>query len=221
MKTVLAGFRILVVALLATCLPAAARAQHGGGGGHGGGHGSGHAGGSHSGRGSHGHGGIDFRGGRARARGIMRYPPFSAIRLFTRYHHHFSEPFFFSNGFFFGGFIDCGFWDWNCGWGWDDSYFDIGNWTNPSAGPNLPSQPFPAGSAATPSESPLVTVLYLKNGYSVGVTDYWLENDRLYYVPVYGGEDSVPIDRLDLQRTVGENARNSVVFSLRPRSSAP
>lgn len=220
MKIVLAAFRNLAVVLLAICLPAAARAQHGGGGGHGGGHSGGHAGGSHSGKGGHDHGGIDFRGGRAPAGGIMRYPPFSAFRVFTR-HQHFREPFFFSNGFFFGGFIDCGFWDWNCGWGWDDSYFDIGNWTNASSASNSPSQLFPSGSAATPSESPLVTVLYLKNGYSVGVTDYWVENDRLYYVPMYGGEDSVPIDRLDLQRTVGENARNSVVFSLHARRPGP
>jgi hypothetical protein len=68
-------------------------------------------------------------------------------------------------------------------------------------------------------ESETVTVLYLKNGYSVGVTDYYLERGDLHYMTTYGGEDSVPIGQVDLQRTVNENASMGVAFVLHPRQA--
>jgi hypothetical protein len=206
MKGIFANtFRVVLAALLALALSSLAQAQHGGGHG-GGGHGGGHGGHMHA-------GGRD--GGNAKAHGITRYPPFSAVRLFThRRQRRFREP-FVSNGLFVGGFADCGFLDRNCGLGWDDSYVDFGNWAYTAVGSKAPN------SRGNASASPPVAVLYLKNGYSVGVTDYWLENGELHYFTTYGGENAVPIAEIDLQRTVDENASNDVPFVLRPKQAPP
>jgi hypothetical protein len=155
------------------------------------------------------HGGGHGGGGRGggvggHAHGITRFPPFRAARLFGRRHRRrFEEP-FRANDLFVGGFADCGFWDWDCGFGGYDGYF--GNWAY---------QPPSSGSA----NAPPVTVLYLNNGYSVGVRAYWLENGWLHYLTTYGGENSVPAGEIDLQRTVDENAKNNVPFVLRPRET--
>ncbi|MGA8220941.1 MAG: hypothetical protein WB780_04745, partial [Candidatus Acidiferrales bacterium] len=60
---------------------------------------------------------------------------------------------------------------------------------------------------------PTVTI-YLKDGSSYGVTDYWLADGNLHYVTNYGGENSIPAEQLDLQRTVDENAGRGVNFTL-------
>jgi hypothetical protein len=56
--------------------------------------------------------------------------------------------------------------------------------------------------------------IYLKDGSSYGVTDYWLTGGDLHYTTNYGGENSIPAERLDLQRTVDENAAGGVSFIL-------
>jgi hypothetical protein len=43
-----------------------------------------------------------------------------------------------------------------------------------------------------------------------------LDAGQLHYVTSYGGENSVDADRVDLQRTVDENAKNGIDFTLRP-----
>jgi len=60
---------------------------------------------------------------------------------------------------------------------------------------------------------PTVTI-YLKDGSSYGVTDYWLADGNLHYVTTYGGENSISVERLDLQKTVDENAGRGVNFTL-------
>ena len=145
--------------------------------------------------------------------GFVRHAPFSAFRFFGRHRHHqhFRQPFVLGNGFFYGGFLDCGFWDWNCDH-WDDSYFNSGDW--------LLSAPPPNPSAITAARQ-TVTVLYLKKGYSVGVTDYWFENDQVHYLTTYGGENAVPITGIDLPRTINENASRGLPFTLHPKESPP
>jgi hypothetical protein len=197
-------FRALLVASLALSLSSLAYTQHGGGGGHGGGH---VGGGRFGGRG---HAGAGLRSGSAKPHGIAGHPPFSVVRLFARHHHR-----HFANGLFVGGFGDCGLWDWNCIWGWDDSYFDFDNWMHPPTGSGLPI------SGGIASSSPPVTVLYLNGGYSVGVTEYWLENAELHYHTTYGGDNAVPIDELDLQRTINENASRGVPLALRAKQAPP
>ncbi len=68
--------------------------------------------------------------------------------------------------------------------------------------------------AATAPEP--LTVIYFKDGSSYGVRDYWMDAGQLHYVASYGGENSVDADRVDLQRTVDENAKNGIDFTLRP-----
>jgi hypothetical protein len=184
-------------------MPLFAYAQHGGSGHSGGGHSGGHFGG-------HAHAGRDGFGENEKAHGITRYPPFSAVRIFHHRHRSFGEPYFFANGLLLGSYVNCGFWDWGCGLGWD--YVDSGDWMNPAPGDEV------RGFGAA-GESKTVTVLYLKNGYSVGVTDYYLERGDLHYMTTYGGEDSVPIGQVDLQRTVNENASMGVAFVLHPRQA--
>lgn len=69
------------------------------------------------------------------------------------------------------------------------------------------------GGASTPQ--PYV-VIFLRDGSSYAVSDYWLAGGKLHYVTSYGGENSVDANQLDLQRTVNENAGNGVTFTLRP-----
>lgn len=63
-----------------------------------------------------------------------------------------------------------------------------------------------------------VTLLYLKNGFSYGATSYWLTGERLHYVTSYGGENSVSVDQVDLQKTVDANATRGVRFALGPQA---
>lgn len=199
------AFQCVATALLLLSLPFFAYAQHGGGGHGGGGHSGGHFGGhAHAGRGNSGAG--------KKPHGVTRYPPFSAVRIFHRRHRPIGEPYFFANGLLLGSYVNCGLWSWGCGFGWDDGYFDSGNWGNTAPGDEV------RGFRAA-GESQTVTGLYLKNGYSVGVTDYYLDKGELHYMTTYGGEDSVPIGQVDLQRTANENASMGVTFVLHPRQA--
>jgi hypothetical protein len=73
----------------------------------------------------------------------------------------------------------------------------------------------PATEAASAAEAakPPVTI-YLRDGSSYGVRDYWLAGGSLHYVTSYGGENSIPVEKLDLQRTVDANAAAGVSFVL-------
>lgn len=65
------------------------------------------------------------------------------------------------------------------------------------------------------AEKPL-TVLYLKDGAVYAVTNYWIEDNKLHYLTSYGGENTINLDEIDLQKTVDVNARRGVEFILRP-----
>jgi len=60
-------------------------------------------------------------------------------------------------------------------------------------------------------------LLYLKDGSSFAVSDYWLADGKLHYVTSYGGDNAVDESKLDLQRTVNENAARGVDFTLKPQ----
>src|SRR5271170_5464337 len=60
-------------------------------------------------------------------------------------------------------------------------------------------------------------LLYLKDGSSFAVSDYWLADGKLHYVTSYGGDNAVDESRVDLQRTVNENAARGVDFTLKPQ----
>ena len=74
-----------------------------------------------------------------------------------------------------------------------------------------------AGSAGSAERRALLrptVTIYLKDGSSYGVTDYWMADGNLHYVTTYGGENSISVEQLDLQKTVDENAGRGVNFTL-------
>jgi hypothetical protein len=73
---------------------------------------------------------------------------------------------------------------------------------------------------AQPAAQPEVA-LFLKDGSVYAVSDYWLAGGQLHYVTNYGGENSLDISQIDLQRTVDANARRGVNFILRPAPPEP
>jgi hypothetical protein len=80
-----------------------------------------------------------------------------------------------------------------------------------------------SGSAAVPGANDSRhpdTLIYLADGTNYAVTNYWLANGDLHYLTSYGAEGSVPIERIDLQRTVDANAAQGVQFTLRPGPAA-
>jgi hypothetical protein len=48
------------------------------------------------------------------------------------------------------------------------------------------------------------------------VTNYWVADGKLHYLTSYGGENTIDLDDLDVQKTVDVNASRSVEFTLKP-----
>ena len=67
----------------------------------------------------------------------------------------------------------------------------------------------------------MITLLQLKNGWMYGLTDYWVEGDSLNYVTNYGGQNSVPLDQIDLATTIPLNSERKVEFSLHTKGQSP
>jgi hypothetical protein len=59
-------------------------------------------------------------------------------------------------------------------------------------------------------------VLYLNDGTSFAVTNYWVAAYKLHYVTDGARENVIDLDQIDVQRTVDENAARGVNFTLRP-----
>ncbi len=69
-----------------------------------------------------------------------------------------------------------------------------------------------------------LTLLYLRDGSVLTVTDVWLTGGGvLYYTLANGSEATLDMDRIDLPRTVSENGMRGVPFILRsaPETPAP
>lgn len=65
-----------------------------------------------------------------------------------------------------------------------------------------------------------VFVLVLYNGARRAVTDYWMADGYLEYISPDGTRSHIPIDALDLQNTVTENAPHGLAFVLRAAPAA-
>lgn len=95
-------------------------------------------------------------------------------------------------------------------------------WQNPPASPDStgPSKSQSGMPGAAPD-----TLIFLMDGTSYTVTDYWLAGYKLHYITSYGGQNSIDVNELDFQRTVDDNASRGVDFTLRPapasESAAP
>jgi hypothetical protein len=155
-------------------------------------------------------------------------------------------PFFFGcgGGFFGGGFFGSGFGlgfgygycdpFWGCpgyGFGGYGSYYNggyygnqiynqstdessVSNEFNPSRS-WFPSAPAEEGGGGGATSGPEVA-LFLKDGTVYAITDYWVADNKLHYVTNYGGENSIPLDQIDMQRTVDANAKRGINITLRP-----
>jgi hypothetical protein len=66
------------------------------------------------------------------------------------------------------------------------------------------------------ADSTPTILLYLKDGAMLTASDYWVADNKLHYLVHYGGENTVEMDQVDLQRTVDENGKRGVKFWLKP-----
>lgn len=71
--------------------------------------------------------------------------------------------------------------------------------------------------AAAPGAERPLTLLQLREGSMFGLTDYWVEDNRLRYRTSYGGENSVPFEQIDLDKTIELNAERGIEFTLRSK----
>jgi hypothetical protein len=62
-----------------------------------------------------------------------------------------------------------------------------------------------------------ITLLQLRDGSMYGLTDYWVEGNQLNYITTYGGQNAVPMERIDFEKTVRLNADRGVEFVLGPK----
>jgi hypothetical protein len=63
-----------------------------------------------------------------------------------------------------------------------------------------------------------ITLLQLRDGSMYGLTDYWISDGVLHYTTTYGGQNSLPFERIDLEKTVQLNANRDVPFGLLPQA---
>lgn len=64
--------------------------------------------------------------------------------------------------------------------------------------------------ASTPT-----VMIYLKDGTTYAASDYWVSGGKLHFYVDYTGESSVDFANFDLQKTVDENAKRGVRFTLK------
>ena len=58
------------------------------------------------------------------------------------------------------------------------------------------------------------TLLQLTDGSMYGLSGYWVEGDRIHYITDYGGENALPLARVDFAKTIELNAAQGVKFEL-------
>ena len=108
----------------------------------------------------------------------------------------------------------------------DSGNYDYGN-GQPSYDDSVPQENYlvddqsaPAAQSAPQTvnpEEPAVPVLfYMKNGSVYSASSYWVADGKLHFIFPSGGESSVDVNQLDIQRTVDVNAKSGVPFTLRP-----
>jgi hypothetical protein len=171
--------------------------------------------------------------------------PYYAFSPFGFYGNGFCDPFWgFDPGFGCGGLgfgFGYGFGYGGYGYGYPGNFggysnYGVGSYSGPADYDNSgPSDnysnsysPDPAAlqgsdqsSQATPPPAPSATLIYLKDGTSYDVMSYWLDAGKLHYITNYGGESTIDMSQLDLQRTVDENARLGASFTLKPAPVTP
>lgn len=172
---------------------------------------------------------IAFAHIRARRRMFHRNPFFSSgycdsfrfswrSSLFPGEFDCFDDDFLF-NPFFYGASLNSYFWSDSL----TDSLESEGSGEAPDAVENdSTSEEKPEAAVPLPSNSgePLA-LLQLVNGSMYGLTRYWLEGTTLHYVTTYGGENSVPLERIDITNTQRLNAERGIRFDLTQNAHLP
>ncbi len=75
----------------------------------------------------------------------------------------------------------------------------------------------PEQQAGQQPDGSLLTLLAFQDHTILAVTDYWLEDEILYYQTSYGLQGSIPLDRLDLPLTQQLNRERNIPFVLESR----
>jgi len=60
-------------------------------------------------------------------------------------------------------------------------------------------------------------LVYLKDGTMLVANDYWLDGGQFHYTVKYGGESQIALDQVDVQKSIDENAKRGVKFTMKPR----
>ena len=76
------------------------------------------------------------------------------------------------------------------------------------------------GLPASEKNERVLTLLVLQEGSMYGLTDYWLDGNRLHYVTSYGAENSVPIESIDFVKTFRANEERGIPFAPRLKPAA-
>lgn len=143
------------------------------------------------------------------------FPPRRPIRPFQPVLFFFDFPFAFGNPFW--GF-NC--WSASCDLFWPGA-IDYTTVSSPGfvnyVEPVYAAPIFDYGYGEENADTPQ---LYLKDGSTLNVKDYWLTDDQLHFTIVqeYGAkpvEETIPFEALDLQKTVDVNTRRGFRFILR------
>ena len=66
-----------------------------------------------------------------------------------------------------------------------------------------------------------IALLQLLDGSMYGLSRYWVEGTNLHYVTDYGGENKIPLERIDFARTAELNAERGLQFDLTKKSTHP
>lgn len=164
-------------------------------------------------------------------------PHFTAVSSF---HHPMRRRVRFRNGFFNSGLCDSVRFSWHnflspgdfdCFGGnffFDPFLFGTDFWSDSLDNSGaLPEPPDSSGEAAAPSPGDAtsaapsvlkvkqpIALLQLLDGSMYGLTRYWIEGTSLHYVTNYGGENSVPLDRVDFANTARLNAAQGTSLDL-------
>jgi hypothetical protein len=157
----------------------------------------------------------------------------------------------YANPYWWPGYYGCDpFWGWGCpgyyspeGYGAPASSYQIDGYTSDNGGnggsystPDVNNQSQPA--PLQPQDStPYVTrpqtqmpgnsvagrtvYLYRKDGVMFAANDYWVANNQIHYTVLNGGENTIDMHDFDVQRTIDENAKRGVDFSLRATPAGP
>ena len=100
----------------------------------------------------------------------------------------------------------------------DNNYDNYDNYDADSESNSVSAAPLTDSGAPTynVANGTVPIILFLKDNSMYSVRDYWVSGGQLHYVLLNGREGAFDVDQLDVQRTIDENAKSGVQFTLKP-----